>query len=381
MGGIFSMIPPGNGVGMVHAVAQDGSLHAMVKGSVAEGGTWPTTPLFPFVWMPYRMTGPSQGRPSGIAVPTNLSARTIFLSSQDGHVYAFNAETGGLAWISGPLAPSTALQAHPSGVFIVFGGTKDYIFVGTREATGSKFYALHVANGTQAWVFDGVSGGFGKIGAISGQAAVDQVTKRVYFASRAFGASPDNNTVWCVDLETGAGLWAAPHGDIDTGVSFSSGRLVVGTNPPAPAVKNIDTVSPFEGVQVWSFPINPPAEGAAKGYVAIDRLSGSAFFSTATRIWALNSDASPKWTPSGDRPLTDASTPLFAPQDLWVYAGGGDGKLHRLSVSTGAEDTLLPFPIQLGDGSGAAGSPTYDLAAGYMYVGTEDGVIYAIQLP
>jgi outer membrane protein assembly factor BamB len=381
MGGIFSMIPPGNGVGVVHAVAQDGSLHAMVKGAVPEGGTWPTTPLFPFAWMPQRMSGPSQGRPSGVATSTGLSTRTIFLSSQDGHVYAFNAETGGLAWISPLLAPATALQAHPSGVFTVFGGTRDYVFVGTREAAGSRIYALNTADGTQAWVFDGVAGGFGRVGAVNGQAAVDQVTRRVYFASRAFGASPDNNTVWCVDLETGLGLWAEPHGDIDTAVTFSNGRLLVGTNPPNPTVKAIDTVTPNEGVPIWSFAITPPAEGPAKGYVGVDRISGSVFFSTATRAWALNSNMTPMWLPNGDRSLSNASTPVFAPQDAYVYFGGGDGRLHRLFVAGGTEDMAPPFPIPLGDGAAAAGSPTYDLPAGYMYVGTENGIIYAVQLP
>jgi hypothetical protein len=62
-----------------------------------------------------------------------------------------------------------------------------------------------------------------------------------------------------------------------------------------------------------------------------------------------------------------------------VYAGGSDGKLHRFSVTTGAEDVAAPFPIQLGDGSGAVGSPTFDLP-NFMYVGTDDGIIYAVQL-
>jgi outer membrane protein assembly factor BamB len=380
MGGIFTMIPPGNGVGVVHAVAQDGSLHAMVKGAGAEGGSWPAPPIVPFAWMPQKMNGPSQGRPSGIPTTTDFSTRTIFLTSQDGHVYAFNAETGAIAWVSALLAPATTLQAHASGVFTIFGGTRDYLFVGTHQTTGSKFYALKVADGTTAWTFDGVSAGFGKIGAISGQAAVDQVGKRVFFASRAFGPSPDDKTVWCVDLETGTGRWAQPFGDVDTGVSFTGTRLLVGANNPSPTVKSIDTVAPNEGLLIWTFSITPALEGPVKGYVAVDRVSGSLFFATANKLWALNSDKSAKWAPTGDRTLGNASTPVYAPGDLWVYAGGGDGKLHRFSVTTGAEDTSAPFPIQLGDGTGAVGSPTYDLP-NFMYVGTDTGVVYAVQLP
>jgi outer membrane protein assembly factor BamB len=362
----------------VHAVAQDGSLHAMVKGNVAEGGTWPTTPLFPTVWMPHRMSGPSQGRPSGLPVATAGSTRTIFLSSQDGHVYAFNAETGAQAWVSAPLAPVNALQAHPSGAFAVFGASKDFVFVGTRDAAGSKFYALKVSDGSQAWVFDGASAGFGRIGAISGQAAVDQVTKRVYFASRAFGATPDDKTVFCVDLETGAGLWAAPRGDVDAGVSLAGGFLFVGTNDPK--VKKIDTVAPNEGVEVWAFTV-PPAEGPPKGYVAVDRVTGDSYFATVSSVWALKSDGTPKWPPSGSRALASPSTPVFAPQDLYVYVGSSDGKLHRIFAASGTEDTTAPFPIPLGDATAAVGSPTYDLGPRYLYVGTEAGIVYAIQLP
>jgi hypothetical protein len=380
--GQFSMIPPGNGVDVVHVVGQDGSLHAMVKGDPpgGEGGTWPTTPLFPFVWMPPpRMNGPSQGRPASGPVATPTSTRTIFLSSQDGRVYAFNAETGTLAWASDPLAPPPALQAHPSGVFTAFGGTRDLVFVGTRDPAGSKLYALRLSDGkalSPGWVFDGVSAGFGKIGAISGQAAVDQSARRVYFASRAFDGT-NNNTVWCVDLETGAGLWAKAHGDIDTGVSAYNGRLLVGTNPPVPELKSIDTVFPNEGIQAWSFPL-PPAEGPVKGYVTVDRLTGELYFSTRDRVWALGPGGAPKWLPSGNRALGSASMPLFAPQDTYVYVGGGDGKLHRLFAADGTEDMAPPFPLSLGDGSAAVGSPTYDVRAGFLYVGTENGVVYAI---
>jgi outer membrane protein assembly factor BamB len=232
------------------------------------------------------------------------------LSSQDGRVYAFNAETGALAWVSDPLAPT--LQGHPSGVFTTFGGTRDLVFVGTRDPAGSRFYALRLSDGkalSPGWVFDGVSAGFGKIGVISGQAAVDQTTRRVYFASRAFDGT-NNNTVWCVDLETGAGLWARPHGDIDSGVSAYNGRLLVGTSAPVRTVKSIDTVSPNEGVEVWSFTI-PPAEGPVKGYVTVDRFTGELYFSTRDKVWALRSDGTPKWLPSGDRALGSQAPPAL----------------------------------------------------------------------
>jgi len=107
--------------------------------------------------------------------------------------------------------------------------------------------------------------------------------------------------------------------------------------------------------------------------------TGDAFFSTTGRLWALKADGTPRWTPAY-RELTSPSTPLFAPQDAWVYVGAGDGLLHRFSVSSGEEDMIAPFPVDLSEG-GAVGSPTFDLAAGFVYVGTEAGLVYAVRLP
>jgi outer membrane protein assembly factor BamB len=371
--GIFSMVSPGNGAGVVHLVANDNSLHSVVKGDGPTGGHWPSSPE---TWIPQSMAGPSQGRPSGVNVPMGAARPAIVLSSQDGHVYVFDAETGTPGWSpSSPLLAPT-LIAHPSGVFTAFGGTRDLVFVGARDPLGSRFYALRLADGGFAapgWVFDG--GVFGKIGPIHGQAAVDQAGKRVYFASRAFdGSNP--NTIWCVDLETGAGLWAAAVGDVDTAVTFVNERLYVGTN--AGEVKAVDASAGNEGDVVWSFAI-PALEGNVKGYVAVNRISGDIFFSTAGRLWALGSGGTARWSPA-HRALDSPSTPVFAPLDAWIYVGAGDGQLHRFSAATGDEDLIAPFPVNLVD-SGGVGSPTFDLPAGFVYVGSEGGLVYAVRLP
>jgi uncharacterized repeat protein (TIGR01451 family) len=375
--GIFSMVPPGNGVGAVYAVANDGSLHSMAKGGGTQGGTWPAPPGFTQTWKPQSTNLPSQGRPSGIPTSAGSASRTIFLSSQDGHVYAFNAETGAAAWSPSSPLLGPQIVSHPAGVFTAFGGTRDLIFAGTRDSAGSQFYALRVADGSFAapgWSFNG--GAFGKIGAISGQAAVDQVARRVYFASRAFDGT-NLNTVWCLDLETGAPLWAVARGDIDTGVSLYNGRLFVGTTGASPQVLAINTTAGFEGNVVWSQPI-PPAEGPVKGYVAVDRLTGNSYVSTATSVRAFDPFGTPRWTSSS---VTSPSTPVYAPGDQFLYVGSSDGKVYRLDTTSGGLFAGPTFPLLLGDGSAAAGSPTLDLAGGFLYVGAENGIVYAVQLP
>jgi outer membrane protein assembly factor BamB len=369
--GIFSMVAPGSGPGVVHLVANDNTLHSVVKGDGLKGGEWPAG------WVPQAMNGPSQGRPSGVDVAIGTARPAIVLSSQDGHVYVFDAETGAPGWSPSSPLLGPAVVAHPSGVFTAFGGPTDLVFVGSRDPAGSRFYALRPSDGTFAapgWTIDG--GVFGAIGAINGQAAVDQAKGRVYFASRAFDELLNANTVWCVDIETGAEDWAAPVGDVDTGVTVFGDRLYVGTNTGE--VKAIDTSHGSEGNTVWSFPI-PAAEGNVKGYVAVDRFSGATFFSTVGRLWALKADGTPRWTPAY-RELPSPSTPVFAARDSWVYVGGGDAQLHRFSVATGEEDMIPPFPVFLSEGGGV-GSPTFDVAAGFIYVGSEAGLVYAIRLP
>ena len=373
--GAMTLAPPGHGVGAMHVVGMDHSIHSITKG--AAGGTWPTTP----VWIPQLMNGPSQGRPSGIPVSIGSANPVLVLGSQDGHVYAFNARTGAPAWTPSSPALGNVVQAGPSGIFTAFGGAFDYILVGTRDAgLPNRFHALNLADGSVAWSYDGFDGttSFGRIGIISGQAAVDYAARRVYFASRRFGPAPDDKTLWCLDLDTQRACWAAAYGDIDGAVTLRGNRLYVGTT-----TGEVLAVNAADGSLGWSFtPAGP--DGPVKGYVVSDRLTDDVYFSTTSRVWSL-SDTGPftfaqNWSPAGIS-CSNPSTPVYAPGDPWVYVGSGDGRLYRLSVGDGSIITDAAFPVRLGDGTAGVGSPTLDLFGRFAYVATEDGVVHAVQLP
>ena len=64
----------------------------------------------------------------------------------------------------------------------------------------------------------------------------------------------------------------------------------------------------------------------------------------------------------------------------YVYVGGGDGKLYRLNTSDGSDATPV-FPLALGEGPAGLGSPSIDVRANFLYVGSEAGIIYAVALP
>ena len=110
-----------------------------------------------------------------------------------------------------------------------------------------------------------------------------------------------------------------------------------------------------------------------------DRILNNVYFSTSeSRVFSLL-DAGPgyveNWTPGGVS-LPSPSTPVYAPGDAYVYVGGS-GRLFRLNVGDGSTfDSYV-----LGDGAAIVGSPTIDVRNNYVYVGSEEGVVYAFQIP
>jgi hypothetical protein len=395
-GGTAALAPPGNGIGVVHVAANDAVVYAIEKG--AGGGTWPDG--LP-EWKPRRLPGPSQGRPSTVAVPVGAAAQVLFLGAQDGHVYALDAQRGDQVWRSPHLA--SMVQAAPSGMFAALGGSHDYILVGTRN-TGvpNAFYALRLADGTQAWAFDG---GGRRIGPVNSQATVDYANRRVYFTSLAYGpTAPDNHTVWCVDLDTGARTWSVPVGDVvgspilrAARAGEPAGRVYVGSWNSGTSTGLVHALDADTGAAVWGAPFPTGADGPVKSYVAADRASptGRLFFSTTNRLWAVDDPPGSTVTPAGPAWVRDflaeplatriesPSTPAYLAGGGFVFVGSGDGSVYRLDYATGDAGTQVRIPLGNPAAAAAVGSPTLDLQASprFLYAGTVEGVVYAVQFP
>ena len=188
----------------VYSVSNDRRLHSMNVS--VPGGDWPETS--PKAWKPPAMNAPAQGRT--IIIPTTLypiggSTRVVFVSSQDGHVYCFDADTGAQLWMSGLLgdmvqAPvAVAFRQYKSTI-----GGMDLVFAATRNSSaGNVIYALNAATGATVWSFDN-GGGSNAIGVVTAMPGVDPVTQRLFFTSRAMtGGSQD--TVWCLNYTAAGG--------------------------------------------------------------------------------------------------------------------------------------------------------------------------------
>ena len=364
--------PGAIGVGGTWAVSNDRVLHGM--NPTGSGGDWPRTS--PYSWEPMAMNAPADSRPP--IVSTTLisgASKVVFLGSEDGHVYAANAETGATLWQSPQLA--NILVASPSAMFTAYGGAQDLVFVGSRTATADNaMYALNTADGTLAFSFNN-GGGAGGIGIINSAATVDYANTRIYFASRArSGGSSD--TLWCLSFNgtSFAKVWSAALGDIDSAPMVLNGRLYVGNN--SGTIYAIDAAS---GATIWSY---ATSDGPVKGYVMPEYTTGTPttgaprklYFSTTTTVWAINdigSSATSGWSVTS---IAGPSLPLAPYRDTHLYVGSTDGRLYQLDTSG-----TVTTSVMLGDGSATVGSPALDVTDSVAYVGSESGAVYAIQLP
>jgi outer membrane protein assembly factor BamB len=374
--GAASLAPPSVG-SSTFAVSNDRILHSMSRGAVP--GTWPST------WKPRPTNGPAQSRPP--VVPTTIvpgSNEVVFIGAQDGYVYAVDAPTGVLRWQSA-VRLGAMVQASPSGMFTAFGGAFDFILVGSRDsAADNAFYALDAATGAVVGSRFDNGGGAGAIGVISAAAAVDYAGRRVYFASRK-RAGGSASTLWCLELTAG-GLggvcagWTSPAlDDIDGGPVLRSGRVYVGNNLGRVFAVDADT-----GAIIWGY---DTFDGPVKSYVFPDRGSDRLYFATTNLVWGLSdrgASADLAWPSAVALGTATPSPVVFTPGRTYLYAGGSDGQLYQLDLRL-ASPTLAPSVtgVMLGDPSavGVVGPPTLERFSQTLYVGTDAGVVYAVQSP
>ncbi len=354
----------------VYAVSNDGILHSMVGGPA--GGSWPGP------WYPFASKKPVQARPPVVPFPVGMPAvdPAAFLGSQDGSVYAINARDGSSTWIA-PIA--SMVQAAPTGHFSVFqGGASDLVFSGTRESGfANRIEALNLHDGTTAWTYDnsGIYGGTGKdIGIISGSFVIDYPNDRAYFASRqGTGGNASADTLWCISFNatSPAWVWSINIGDVDGSPVLAGGVLYVGNNKG-----EVYAVDAATGGVNWSRNL---VDGAVKGFIFPEFGAGNVFLSTNKNVWSIRDDgfnSTINWNvPAGIIP--GPSTPTYVRGTGKVLVGSADGDLYQIDVAT----PLTPTSVTLGIGAGVAGAPTMDLVTNTLYVGTDEGIIYAVSFP
>lgn len=354
-----SMTPPGIGRAILFP-NNDGNIYGIERG--IHGGVWlpesfPSSP------------GVVQHRPPVIALAGVTSADNFTLvSTQDGVVAAVDVESGDVLWSSLDLG---SLQAGPAVWLEGFGGGADTVLVGTRNSPGKNtLFGLHAGDGTEAWRFED-SAGEG-IGIVNGAPTLDYARGLLYFASHAFNDAADS--VFAVDLASGTKVWSTPVGDISGSPVLRNQVLYVGDDGG-----KIYALDAGDGSVGPSF---ETGDGIPKGFVFPDFHGDLLYVSTATTVWCIR-DVGPvlnlRWAHPG---IPGPSIVLYPPGSQYLWVGSSDGRLYQIDVTTGnpAQPPDVTFVV-LGDGTAGVGSPSLDVTHGLVYVGVEDGSLYAVDVP
>ena len=357
--GMTGMAPPTVGLDAVIGLSNNMYVQAMQRG--AGGGVWPGP------WKPIHLGDVGQHRAP--VVPIGGVSRA-FIATQDGRVHAIDTANGNLLW-STQLAPAAALGA-PAGIFTAFGGAWDYVLVGTSAGDNNRIYALDPFTGAVLDAFDNGGG----IGAILGTGAVDYAAKRVYFGSKR---GSNGGTVWCLDLgppsnALSLGWVSTSPGDVNGSPVLRGSKVYVGALPDA----------------VWAIPaatgtgeyMRSLGDGEPDGFLFPDRRNANLYVATNTHVWGLvdNGSGFPNmWT---EIALTDPSIVLLAPgtNDLYVGVrddGLGNAAVVRIDVLTGSPASSVALESQ----PFGVGAPSLDNVFEIIHVGSEAGILYAVELP
>ncbi len=378
--GITSLAQVGIGGNNVIAVANDGGVYGLSRGPF--GGTWSGG------YRPFRTDFlPIQGRPG---VVTLGSTRTVFVGSQDGRVYRFDADRGARA--GGALSYTTpalgvSVQPGVAGMFTFFGGLGDHVLVGARSTAGpSQFFALDPATLLpRAGPLGTFSGGPFLIGAVSTTASVDYAKGQVYFASFKFsGLDP---SLWCLKLTAGglgSPCWTQTLPDgIMGGPVERNGTVYVGDNSG-----QIWAFDAALGTSNWGATPYTGCGGGApiKSFVLADR-QGTAqdlYYATSSELCAVSDQGIlptvAKWSiPTATIPGPSAPVLTRIGGIAYVFVGSSDGSLYQVL----ADDPFGTGGIKsvfLRTGA-TIGAPAFDFRDNMIYVGSDAGSIYAVQVP
>ena len=231
--------------------------------------------------------------------------------------------------------------------------------------------------GSTEWIFDNNPGD-----SIGLSSEVPPSTTRGSGSSSEAAGGRLRCTIWAVDVSvdgTGTLDWSQDIGEVDGTPVFLGGaspRVVVGTNDGT-----VELLTASDGTSLWPSPYNA-ADGRVKGFVFPHTHAGVRYymFSTDIKVTSIrhNGDGvnpSLHW----QLPIPAPSTPIFLPGTTSALVGSSDGNLYRINgVNTSTPTTVL---LQIGDGSAAVGTPTFDVVNHVIYVGTDEGVIRAIAYP
>lgn len=319
-----------------------------------------------------------------------------YVGSGDGRVYAFRADTGAQLWQSAVLgtaifgSPAVQLKAYTSPSYP---HAFDLVIVGTRntaDTVNNKIYGLNGSTGAIVWTFAP-----GNLDIISSSPVVDYASNSVWLSSRA-GAAGTQPSLWKLDTAT-----TNVAGNLLNSVTLSS---------LSPANRHMDASPELNATATYLYAVTTGGDLVAVDHANpinvfttnVGAFSGMGFpiilqgvtandddvyFSTSggTHKRTFNRTAQTfavAWDTTVATLGGNPSTPIFLPNaDMTsaavgtMYVGVSDGRLKKISLSTGA--LSLTRDINLG---ATIGDPSIDVLTNKLYVGDSSGRIYSFDI-
>lgn len=341
---------------------------------------------------PVSFGGAISSRPTLIdSLDDSIGQNVAYVPAQDNFVYAVNTDTGVLSWIvnpvSAPFVASAGIQAKLfSGVTYTL--AQDLVVAGTHSGTttsANQFVAVNANTGATVWTVTGNSGTVPALDIVNAAPAVDYVHGAIWFTSRS-NAGTAQPSLWKLDPNTGAVLSSAKLGPSDYSPTLAPGSDILFVSVNGGSLLAID---PSSGATMASI---SPGDGGLKSSAAVasNSLPYTVVFSTSTKVWAYQFACVP--TPNvclpggggtftllwGGTAITTPSTPLTFYPLTTVYVGGGDGKIHELSLTTGVDAKQRLLNPSAGV---TVGDVSIDTTLSYVIAAATDGRIYAFKFP
>ena len=382
-----ALAPPGlNPNTGVVSVSNDNKVHSMSAGTGVRN------------YQPSAIAGLTgaavQSRPTIIPGTESTPSRAydvVYVGSQDGYVYAFNAASGAQLWKSALLgsaiqgSAAVQLKKYSNGSFTP---TVDLVIVGTRntgDTVNNKIYGLNGDTGATVWTATYTSLGVTGVDIISSMPMIDYSNNTVWVTSRA-GSGGGQPSIFQLNTNDGSKVRAVTLSttvkDIDASPTLNAAGTFLYVVTGGSGAGQLVAVNTATGAAYASVAVSGSLGGAGYPIPVANGGSDDVYFVTSGAsggVYARSFDRTSSFgtTLTWDRTdLSSVSTPVFMPPPgtLYLYVGDGAGVLHKLNPATGLDAATRTVA------STTLGDPGMDLIANKLYVGGSNGRIYSFDL-
>jgi outer membrane protein assembly factor BamB len=367
--------------GWVHTVGGN----ALVRGGLVPGSRIAQANNSPSVVILDTATGQRAFPPVAIpalpsmytpAAPLGTGRTVLFAADQAGNVTAVDTTTGQRLWeVNKPGETFTAgvagiARAYASAAFQA-AYSMDVLVLGSTTGT---VYAIDTTSGATLWTLGAGAGVYGLIvydastdllwvpTAGAGVRAFTMAGSSPAVAATpapgwAFADSSGNYQINCTSQVGGPGLACVNTAGELRIVNQTTGALMAAMFPT--------------GVSAPAALVRVSGSAAPPGLVVASATRTNVLTVTASSTPTIASAA--QWVPSGFR----TSTPAVYASSGFFVVGGTDGRLHRVSLTTGLEQAQSPR-ITSQAGTVTLAQPMFDATSNRYLFGTDDGHVWAV---